>query len=281
MQFKGLTVSECSFDLGDREVCSSNDMIEAMDRFLSDIKKEVKSKDPETIITTMKKVTKCDTEACIYTASPFVTYIGPTTAVKHMEEVFKPVGPKTTDDLLSNYNIDGVLAQFARKYPGFLHIPFQMRDFQDLAKANPKDKNNLANVDFADEYRKGMKTFGCVLNTDWSTGGGYHWYCIFGDFTTDNPTIEYYNTSGNVALKETREWLTNTCISLSKALGKHVSKVQVLNKAIQDNDVDCGVYCLHYIWSRLEGYPYQQFSDPATAPNDSLMTKARLHLFRE
>lgn len=270
MDFKG-EPSECAFHIGDKEVCSGTDMIQAMKRFLSEVGKPIPKHATE-VVEKVKEVTKCDSEACIYKSSPFVQKIGPVVATDVAKQIFKPEGPAHTDGLLSNFNIDEVLEQFATKYPGFLHIPFQMRDFQEKQR-------ELATTDFAAEYKRGMKTFGCVLNTDWYSGKGIHWYCIFGDFTSEPFTLEYYNTSGNNANYETKKWLSETKYKLAHDLGKQVNEIQVLNRAIQKNDVDCGVYCLHYIWSRLEGFPYSAFADPATAPNDDLMKQARQHLF--
>ncbi len=273
MEFKGEPVSECAFHVGDTKVCSGGEMIDAMHQFLTEIGTAVPKK-PEVVVETMKKKTNCDSELCLYSVSPFVEKIGSVMAIEAKKELFKPDGPQKSNDLLSNYNIDEVLDQFSKKFAGFVHIPFQMRDFAEK-------QTELATINLAAEYRKGMKTFGCVLNTDWSNGKGIHWYCIFGDFTSEPFTLEYYNTSGNYALPQTKKWLSDTKFALTRDLGKPVNEVQVLNRAIQKNDVDCGVYCLHYIWSRLEGYPYTAFSDPATAPNDDLMKQARLHLFVE
>ncbi len=271
MDFSGQTeASECAFHAGDKEVCSNTEMIKAMHKFLTAMGQPI-ARTAKATVEQMKEATDCDSEVCIYRASPFVKQVG-SSVVEARKELFKPVGPQKTDDLLSNFNIDEVLSQFAKKYPGFVHIPFQMRDFQARG-------TELATINLADEYRKGMKTFGCVLNTDWSTGRGYHWYCIFGDFTGNSPTLEYYNSSGNYALPETKKWLSATKYAVSRDIGKQVREVQVLNRAVQENDVDCGVYCLHYLWSRLEGFPYTVFSDPATAPTDELMKQARLHLF--
>jgi hypothetical protein len=274
MQFDQKSTSECAFHVGDMKVCSSSQMIQSMRDFLRTAFPEKVIKDDEHVIDTMKELVKCESEACVLTKhSPFIEFIGKANTAHEVLTRLKPPGPSDNDDLLSNFNIDDVLEQFAKKYPGFVHIPFQMRDFQEQG-------TKLATIDLAEEYKKGMKSFGCILNTDWSSGGGYHWYAIFGDFSGNPITIEYYNTSGNYPLPETEKWLTKTKYTLGSALGKPVSIIHVLSKGIQKNDVDCGVYALHYIWSRLEKHPYTAFSDPATAPNDSLMKKARQHLFR-
>lgn len=264
--------TECAFHIGDTTVCSSDDMIAAMVSFLK--KYGIDTGDSaEEVITSVKEHTKCDTEVCIYEKSPFVTHIGRDTASEALDSLFKPPGPRSRSGLLSNFHIDEVLSQFEKKYKGFKHVPYQMRDFQEK-------KTELATIDLAQEYKSGMKTLGCVLNTDWSSGKGIHWYCIFVDFTKSEPVIEYFNTSGGYPPPETQKWIMDTKYKLQKQLNKKVNNVQVLSKIIQDNDYDCGVYCLYYIWSRLEGFPYTVFSDPATAPNDRLMGVARKHLFR-
>ena len=126
MDFKDVP-SECAIHVGDKEVCSSPEMISKMKDFLKAVGEYTGniSLSPTRIVETVKEKTGCDNESCIYTASPFVKYIGPVASIEATRELFKPEGPQKTDDLLSNFNIDDVLAQLSKKHPDFLHIPFR------------------------------------------------------------------------------------------------------------------------------------------------------------
>jgi hypothetical protein len=192
--------------------------------------------------------------------------------IKQFAEEFKVSGPANSNDWLSNVHIDETLTQLSIANPGFIHIPYQMRDFQ-------KQRTELAIFDFAKAYKSGMKTFGCVLNTDSSRGPGEHWYCLFGDFTSEPIRIEYFNSTGDYPQSEVHDWLTKLQYRLQDELKKKVEIITVMSRGVQQNSDDCGVYCLYYIWSRLGGVSPSVFSDPLTAPNDSLMKEARKFFF--
>jgi hypothetical protein len=175
--------------------------------------------------------------------------------------------------LLSNFNIDDVLDQLEKKFASrkFLHIPFQMRDFEKIG-------TQLATVDLADQFKKGKKTFGVVLNTDFSSGNGIHWFCLFGEHYGNKVVLEYFNSSGKPPLPEVQAWLQKTKHYLTKTLKVPVDIHYSTGIYYQHDDHSCGVYCLCYIWCRLEGIPPAWFKSENF--NDTLMHKARKNLFR-
>ena len=258
--------SECSFTATQGAVCSPKHIVDKMADFL-----KTKDKNAKKIVNTMKERMNCNSESCILKSEEFKRFAQISGIDTILDEFFKPSGPSQTFGLLSNVNIDNVLDQLEKRFKGFLHIPYQMRDFANVG-------SELARVDLADQFmNKGIKTFGVVLNTDWSSGRGIHWYCLFGSKTGNKIIIEYFNSSGLAPLPETQAWLQKT---------KHYLTIKGLDADIkystgiqfQNDDHSCGVYCLMYIWLRLEGVPHSWF----TADNfdDSFMHKARKVLFR-
>jgi hypothetical protein len=68
--------------------------------------------------------------------------------------------------------------------------------------------SELATFDWRQLYKQGFRTFGSVINTDKSTGGGIHWFAVFGDFRDASaPTIEYFNSSGKMPMNEIIYWM--------------------------------------------------------------------------
>lgn len=265
--------SECAFSKDPDSVCSAPEYINKMKEFLKMLGKPVpKSASSEHVVEKMKEATDCDSEVCLYEKSPFVKFVSPIVAAVAREEQFKVAGPATTNDWLSNLHIDGTLKQFAEAFPGFIHIPYQMRDFV-------KQRTELATFDFVSAAKSGMKTFACVLNTDVSRGGGEHWYALFGDFTKTPLRIEYFNSTGDYPQSEVYDWLTKLQFRLQEELKKPVEIMTVLSRGIQKDNDSCGLYSLYYIWSRLNGIEPRVFSDPSTAPNDQLMRDARKFFF--
>lgn len=267
------SVSECHFAKNQAPVCSPRNVVEKMKSFAKGRGAKIDGNAPPTkVVQVMKDLLNCNSESCVLKRKDFVDF-----AKINVEEIFsqffKPEGPATHFGLLSNFNIDDVLDQMEERFKErkFLHIPFQMRDFEKVG-------TELANVDLADKFRSGYKTFGVVLNTDWSSGRGIHWFCIFGEHHGNKIVLEYFNSSGKEPLAEVQAWLQKTKHYLQKTLSLPVEIYYTTGIKFQDDDHSCGVYCVAFIWCRLEGIPPQWFK--ADNFNDMLMHKARKNLFR-
>lgn len=262
--------TECAFYL-DRNICSDKELIGKMRSFLEKIS-GTRVADDKVVVEKLSEAVGCDKESCILQKSEFKEHAGTSLVNKNLKN-FKPEGPARNFELLSNFNIDDVLDQWDRLFKGnFLHIDFQMRDFE-------KVRSKLATVDFAKEIKKGHDTFGVVLNTDYSTGPGIHWFCIFGDFRDPKLyTLEFFNSSGNLPLPEVQTWLHRTKEKLEKNIGVQTKVIIVTRMEHQKDDHSCGPYSLFYIWCRLHGIPYQFFGNNRVP--DKLMHEYRKHLFR-
>lgn len=262
--------SECAFTKDQGPVCSPKNVVNKMAEFLKVNDTEVPS-DSIKIINTMKERMNCNSESCVLKSKEFVEFAKLTRVNNILEEFFKPEGPATHFGLLSNFNIDGVLDQLSEKFPHFLHIPFQMRDFEKVG-------SELARVDLAKEFKNGKQSFGVVLNTDWSDGRGIHWYCIYGEKKNGKIQLEYFNSSGKEPLPETQAWLQKTKHYLSKELKIPIEVKYTTGIQFQNDEHSCGVYCLMYLWLRLEGVSNNWFK--ADNFNDEFMHRARRVLFR-
>jgi hypothetical protein len=267
--------SECSFDADNNAVCSPKPVIDKMVAYLKE-KENIKHKEvignPVKIVNTLKERMNCQSESCILKSPEFVAFAQLSHIDNILEEFFKPEGPANTFNWLSNFNVDKVLDQLEQKFDGFLHIPYQMRDFEQVG-------SELAKIDLAKKFKEGIKSFGVVLNVDYSHGNGIHWYCIFGEKKNGKITIEYFNSSGEEPLPETQAWLQKTKHYLTKELGIPVEVKYSTGIRFQNDHHSCGVYCLMYIWLRLEGVSNNWFK--ADTFNDAFMHKARKVLFRE
>lgn len=267
------SVSECHFARGKQAVCSPKNVINKMKQFAKDRGHDVQRADDHAVVQTVKDLLDCNSESCILRRKDFVTFA----QINQMEDIldrfFKPSGPATNFGLLSNFNIDDVLDQFEEKFADrkFLHIPFQMRDFEKVG-------TQLATIDLAQKFQDGTRCFGVVLNTDYSTGGGIHWFCLFGEHLGKEIVLEYFNSSGKEPLPEIQAWLQKNKHYISKTLDIPVRVHYSTGIQFQNDDHSCGVYCLCYIWLRLEGISPQWFKSDNF--NDGLMHRARKNLFR-
>lgn len=266
MNFNRKKDTECSHAT-DAEICLPLEILQNIAK-KNDIQPNAS---PEKLLKDLKSQTNCDTQVCVVEKTINDNSI--------LEEYFKPKGPKNTFAWLSNFDIDNVLKQLAKKHPDFLHIYFHMRDFEK----NPIVGENgitLSNLCFHTHYKEGKKTFGVVFNTDKSTGKGEHWLAVFGDFRDPkNCTIEYFDSAGKAPMPEVNSWMAKASVEWGKKFECPVQPLAVSCMIYQNDSHSCGVYALYYIMSRLEGVPNKDFQKPSV--NDEMMHQFRKYLFRE
>jgi hypothetical protein len=268
---------ECAFHIdvyGKKDICMEDVVIDELTLFAKNVKK-LKVTNKKDTVNKLKVVLDCQTESCILTKQEVKDVIGHDVANNQLEKRFKPVGPFDSDLWFSNVNIDKVLDQITIKYQDkkFLHIEFQMRDFEKVG-------GSLSKINLSNEYLRGIRCFGVVFNTDYSSGNGQHWFAIYGDFNTKPFTIEYFNSTGSDPLPEIMEWMKKTKHSMEKTLNKPVNDVVVSKIINQSDNHSCGSYSLYYIISRLENIPYKHFSKNKIG--DNIMHEFRRnHLFRQ
>jgi len=268
--------TECSFTSGNKDVCSTKELTEKMSKFIEEKKGKVVKK-PEEVIENMKTLLDCNSESCIYKKKEFVDFAKLNNVDSVLDELFKPEGPATNFGLLSNINIDEVLEQFVERFAHrkFLHIPFQMIDFE-------KRRTLLSTINIAEKLKHQHDTFGVVLNTDVTTGRGIHWFCLFGEKYKNKSghtiiSLEYFNSSGKPPMTEVQRWINTKAHELRLRLNLPVKLNYTNNIYFQNDEHSCGVYALAYIWLRLEGIPPTWFN--ADNFNDEMMHKLRQNLF--
>lgn len=266
--------NECAFHINAVDnVCSDRYTLEKMKQFIDQLEGSDVTK-PIEIIQKAKKATGCDTEACVIKSKELSNFIGANEAQKVIAQRFKPEGPANSTKWLNNDNIDYVINQWSKIYPGFLHVPFQMVDFDE-------NQTHLATLDLVKEYEKGARKMGCVINTDRSTGSGIHWFCIFIDMNSPKWTLEYFDSAGEYPKRSVHVWLNKQRANLAKRFTSQAIEVIDVTRSnqLQRSTTECGVFSLWYILSRLNGVPYTYFSQP-NAINDDMMYKFRQFLFR-
>ncbi len=191
---------------------------------------------------------------------------------KERAERFKPPGPWNSVQLLDNNMIDQCLIQWSLEYQSFYPIPFQMIDFYE-------QDTELAYIDIPGLIKQGYDTFGCVLNTDVSTGGGEHWFCLFVGARDERITIEYFNSSGMNPYYPVHRRMREIGHEIVKSNpGKKVDVVCANFEELQKSDTECGVWSLIYIRSRLKGKPINWMQTEGVKDSDMFKYRKRLFL---
>lgn len=282
-------ISECVLHInGENGVCVPKPTVNKVRKFLVSLgsykDSQVQNLSDEEVIKSAKIALGVEKESELYKHDKMQEFMGGhAEARKTLEDYFKAEGPATGTALLDNFNIDETLAKWAKhsqklfKGNKFFHITFQMIDFAER-------KTELTKLDIARLMRDGYKSFGVVLNTDKSTGGGKHWFALYGDLNhsgseSDPIQIEYFNSSGNPPMREVANWLEATQHDLLKNAGINAEVVISANRRLQQSMTECGVWSLMYILSRLKGHPPDWYYK--TNANDKDMIDVRAFLFRE
>jgi hypothetical protein len=243
-----------------KNICSPVNVLDSIADELN-----ISSQSPKHIISEAKKVLKCNNEICVLEKMDHKINTS-----KIVSKYFKPNGPRTTTDLLSNFNIDDVLEQYSNDNPRFYHVFYQMIDFDVV-------KSELATIDIRKILLQ-YDSLGVVLNTDTSDGRGVHWFCIYCDLKSRPISLEYFNSSGNLPMPEVHAWLVKTkeLLTNSNIPCDIVIASRIMHQ--QESNTECGPYSLYYIWSRLNGVDHSKF-DEIRIP-DEKMIEFRQVLFR-
>lgn len=306
---------DCKLQAASPEVCSTSAMVEVLADFLvadaggrrpaqASTKTGAAAATPEKVVAAAAAELGCSTEACVVShprLSDFLLATEGPAAVSVLKKQallqFKTPGPREGQTLLSNFDIDGCLERWAAEYPEFFNCPFAMIDFD--REPYLFGRLNLADVPLGQapqrvfnpqaperpaEVRRPATLFGCVLNTDVSSGKGKHWVCVCADFRgADLWTIEFFNSSGNPPPRAVVRWMERQATNLRAAsdrgqLERRAVETRVVTTLThQRGDTECGVYALYYLRARLEGTPSEAFA--RNRVSDKEMAAFRKHLF--
>lgn len=281
------TESDC---VNNKDVCTTSEIVEIIDKYIvnkNNIKKYIRKRNKKEVINEAKKILNCNSEACVLMHPVIKNFINENRISNSLQVDFKPPGPKYTTELLNNINIDSTLVNWAREFDGFYPCPFTMIDFYENNYFK-FGEINLANLVNKKEYyydpvygkiNKKFNCFGCVLNTDKSSGKGKHWVCIYVNlgYNDDIWTIEYFNSTGNIPPAPVIKWMEQQRINLL-TINNKVNTINVSYLVHQQSMTECGLYSLYYIRSRLDKISYEYFLQNYI--DDHLMIKFREHVFR-
>ncbi|MDF1729573.1 MAG: hypothetical protein P1U53_17675, partial [Sulfitobacter sp.] len=259
--------SECGCPGAAKDVCATAPTVRLLASFV-----EVEAPAPQLkkqaskIVEKAKEKLGCGTEKCVLKHAEFQNFarsagsIG--TIANDLAQQFKEEGPRTGNSLLTNVNIDNVLARWAAEFSDFYNCPFAMMDFlrvkQDLCRANLAEIYAGKCEQLAGAKREPVarpcRTFGCVLNTDLSSGGGKHWICVFVDMRSRPFSIEFFNSTGNPPPQFNGEmpvvtWMLRSQKQLAD-IDPEAKIAPPLNVVHQRGNTECGVSALYYIRAR-------------------------------
>ena len=276
--------SECRYK--NNGICADKKIINNISKYFINITDKFDEHSDNKKLDILKKKLNCQTESCILVKSANDGIIERDVVDKELRKKFKIKGPRETNDLLSNYNIDQTMLILTSNNKGFYPCEFAMIDFYDykcglseikldsLVNGKKKLTNYVDNTIINGPF----DTFACVLNTDTSNGKGKHWICLFVDMRGKTWTIEFFNSSGNAPHINIVRWMESQR-SLLMPINKNTIITKSSNITHQKDNFSCGTYVLYYIKARLDMVPYTYFLNNKII--DDYPVRFRKHIFRE
>jgi hypothetical protein len=187
---------------------------------------------------------------------------------KSLENI-KPKGPFNSTKWLSNADLDNVLKSYQKQYPKFKFYPSCLMN------------ESFTSIDlYQDIISDDVDSVACVVNTTEVCSGsgscGEHWVCIYMEKTSSAITLEFFNSAGSPPPPKVLRMFKTAVDNMRGDTRTIVEKLTQCPH--QQNDTECGVYCLYFIRSRLEGIAFERFTN-STMISDEAMIMFRRYIF--
>lgn len=196
---------------------------------------------------------KCNNEIC-WVNQPFIkdTPLG-----KELLKYFKPIMPKkwesNPNEWLNTLDIQDVMNQYEIKHTNFEFIGPVPMDFDTKLGFGQCIVNELCKINLKTHLEKGKRKIGVIFNLDKHNQPGSHWVAMY--FCYDSGQCCYWDS---YAAKPNSEVVTlmNRLKEQSQNFGKNIT-LKINNIRHQYKNSECGVYCIYFLTSLLEGQSFE------------------------
>jgi hypothetical protein len=196
---------------------------------------------------------KCNNEIC-WVKQPFIK---DTPLSKELLKNFKPIMPKKWEsnpyEWLNTLDIQDVMNQYETKHPNFEFIGPVPMDFDTKLGFGQCVVNELCKINLKTQLEKGKRKIGVIFNLDKHNQPGSHWVAMY--FCYDSGQCCYWDS---YAVKPNPEVVTlmNRLKEQSQDAGKNIT-LKINNIRHQYKNSECGVYCIYFLTSLLEGQSFE------------------------
>lgn len=205
------------------------------------------------------------------------TFIKDTPLARELLENFKPIMPKKWQqnkyEWLNTLDIRNVMKQYETKHTDFEFIGPVPIDFDTQFGFGQCVVNELCKIDLARLIDKGKQKIGIIFNLDRHDQSGSHWVAMYLDY--NDGYINYWDSYASKPAKE----ITTLMTRLKKQASNNNKKliIRINNTRHQYKNSECGVYCLYFITSLLNG---KHFNDVTkNIIDDDTMNSMRSNFF--
>lgn len=200
---------------------------------------------------------KCNNEVCWIKQD----FIKDSSLYKELLKNFKPLMPKTWDnkptEWLNTLDIRDVMNQYEIKYPNFEFIGPVPIDFDSKIGFGQCVIDELCKISIKSLLDKGKTQIGVVFNLDKHNEPGSHWvamHCCLKNKRISE--ICYWDSYGMKPNPEVVILMNRLKIQGSE-LGYNI-RIKINNIRHQYKNSECGVYCIYFLTSLLEGKTFEE-----------------------
>jgi hypothetical protein len=199
--------------------------------------------------------TRCRSERCWVEKAPM--HGGSKQELIH--KFFRPTRPESwkndPDDWLDSLNIEQVMKQYEETYPEFKFFGAVPIDFSAPNPNNLDGKHcveqQMCELNLKKLAARGITKLGYVFNLDPSTKDGSHWMSGF----TDIPAHQtyFFDSYGYEPPPQVARFMRSLTVQDPEM------KLEFCSRRFQYSDSECGMYCIIFIMSMLEGVDFKSF----------------------
>lgn len=211
---------------------------------------------------------KCDSELCWSQLSSY-----PNNLRSELLSHFKPIMPKkwleNHREWLSTLDIENVLNQYQKKHKNYKSYGAVPIDFDHKFPDNNCVVNDLCNINVSKLLNNNISLISVVFNLDKHNEPGSHWIAMYANFNSGD--IYFFDSYGYEPPRE-------VCI-LMKRLKQQLSdlniksNIKISKLRHQYKNSECGMYCLYFIISLLQGKTFTDLTKKSI--NDDKMEENR------
>jgi hypothetical protein len=212
---------------------------------------------------------------------------------------FKPIIPDkwycNNKEWLNTLDIDNVLHQYQQKYPEFVSLGPTPIDFDYKLSPGQCVTNELCRINMKQLINSGKKYIGVVFNLDNHKNSGSHWIAMFCHIPKKE--ICYWDSYGYQPPKEVTQLMNklkrqgdkldlvsrrkiysnNSNLVKFKSQKDKKFQIRINNNRHQYKNSECGIYCINFIISMLEGRTFENVTNQIM--KDDEMNKLRSKYF--
>lgn len=224
---------------------------------------------------------QCTNEVCWLKQN----FIKDSPLARELMKNFRPMMPKKWEEnpreWLNTLDIRDVMNQYEVKHPDFEFIGPVPMDFDSKVGFGQCVINELCNIKLESLLEKGKNKIGVVFNLDKHTQPGSHWVAMWAQFplqgkqTIKPAEICYWDSYGMRPNHEVVN-LIKRLENQAKTLGHQVN-IKINKRRHQYKNTECGVYCIYFLTSFLEGREFEDIVENII--NDDDMFKKRKNYF--